>query len=214
MTIVEERLALLDSLHLGRGSHSSFEDGVCVMEAVAWVAGEPHSDHPKCASKLITAFMVSWNDSLRSDEERDRLVRPLVPLLVGTRTTAKDETTRAWLATDWLVREQAPAWLRLAGLVEHAHALENLAALTGRKQAVVAQPSIAAADSAAYAASRTPAYYSAAVSAAYAAARSAAYYSSAYAAARSAADSALEPTVTLLQDSAVLLVKRMCEVGR
>lgn len=191
MSVIEERLTALDTLTLGSGSHRDLEHGACVMEAVAYVAGEPWTDHPACASPVITAFLLNWNDSLRSNDERDRLIKPLVPLVVGTRTTKADETRRAWMATDWLVREQAPAWLRLAGLTEHAHALENLSALKGRASAVKAQPALEAARSDAAAAGAAAA-----------------------AAAWDAAWDVLEPTVTILQPSAALLVKRMCEVGR
>ncbi len=41
-----DRLAQLDSLHLGTGSSSSFDEGHCALEVVAWLAGEKHSDHP------------------------------------------------------------------------------------------------------------------------------------------------------------------------
>ena len=97
MTVIEERLVALDTLVLDSGGHEGWEHGACVMEAVAYVAGEPHSDHPACASRVITSFCMSWNDALRSDEERDRLLKPLIPKIVGTRTTAEDEETRAWM---------------------------------------------------------------------------------------------------------------------
>jgi hypothetical protein len=47
------------------------------MEAAAYVAGEPHSDHPQCASTVITAFVIEWNDRLGND--RNRLSKPLIP---------------------------------------------------------------------------------------------------------------------------------------
>lgn len=31
------------------GDHASREDGMCIMEAVAYVAGGPHSASPVCA---------------------------------------------------------------------------------------------------------------------------------------------------------------------
>ena len=64
MSVIEERLAELDKITLDTGGHSDFEAGVCVMEAVAWVAGEPHSDHPQCASPVMTAFLTRWNDRM------------------------------------------------------------------------------------------------------------------------------------------------------
>jgi hypothetical protein len=36
-------------LILKQGSHTAREYGMCAMEAVAWLAGEPHSDTPTCA---------------------------------------------------------------------------------------------------------------------------------------------------------------------
>lgn len=139
----EERLSVLDSLVLESGGHESWEKGACVMEAVAYVAGEPFSDHPKCASKVITSFLISWNDAL--DDGDRQMLKPLIPLVVGTRTTVADERTRAWMCTDWLARECAPAMLRLAGLTEHAEKLEQLGALTGAREAKAAQPTLDAA---------------------------------------------------------------------
>lgn len=46
---------------LKHGSHKSFEDGACLMECVAFVAGEPHSDAPACASPVLTRFGVRLN---------------------------------------------------------------------------------------------------------------------------------------------------------
>src|SRR5262245_43403878 len=97
------------------------------MEAVAWLAGEQHSDQPTCACPVIGAFMRTWGDSIRDDETRTRLLRPLVPLLVGSRSTSGVELKRSYLALDWLARECAPAWLSLrADLKEHADALRGL----------------------------------------------------------------------------------------
>jgi hypothetical protein len=237
MTVLETRLPDLDGLRLSRGSHKSWEQGACVMEAASYVAGEPWSDHPKCASRVITGFLVSWNDSL--DDDARQMLKPLIPRLVGTRTSAKDETTRAWMSTDWLARECAPAFLRLAGLTEQAETLENLAPLTGRASAVKAQPSLDQARANAWAArdaamdaawaawaardaARAAAW--AAGDAARAAARAAAWAAgdaawaardAAGAAAWSAGDAARAAAwVVALQASAVLLLDRMIEVGR
>lgn len=46
---------------LAEGSHKSIDDGACLMEAVAYVAGEKFSDHPECASKVLGAFGRSLN---------------------------------------------------------------------------------------------------------------------------------------------------------
>ena len=119
----------LDALFLASGGHSSPEDGMCIMEATAYFAREPFSDHPKCVSRVIASFCRSWNDSL-NDADRNRLLKPYVTKVIGTATNDADEQTRAWLATDWLVRVNAPAWLDLAGLKDDADLLRKLPPLT------------------------------------------------------------------------------------
>jgi hypothetical protein len=133
----------LEVLELAAGGHSAPEDGMCVMEAVAFVAGEKFSDHPTCASPVLGSFLRSWNDSL--DDADRQMLKPFIPRLVGTNTGLADEETRAWMLTDWLARECAPAWLRLAGLTNQAELLEQLAPLTGSDSALSAQPSLDAA---------------------------------------------------------------------
>jgi hypothetical protein len=123
VTIDQDRLARITTL--SRGSHDCFEAGVCAMEAVAYIAHEPLSDAPNCASPVIGAFIRAWNDAL-SQDDRDALILPLVPRLVGTSGSEALENRRAALAADWLVRVHAPAWLRLAGLTTQAQALVNL----------------------------------------------------------------------------------------
>ncbi len=186
MSILEERLPYLETLELESGGHEAPNNGLvhaCVMEAVAYVAGDPWSDHPECVSPVLGAFLRSWNDSL-ADVDR-QMLKPLIPRLVGTKASKKVEEKRAWMATDWLARECAPAFLRLSGLTEHAEALEGLAALTTTQRAKKAQPTLAAAGAAAWDAARAAAR-AAAWAAAWAAARDAAR-DAAWAAARDAA---------------------------
>jgi hypothetical protein len=243
VSILEERLPYLDKIQLGHGSHPAPSNGMveaCVMEAVAYIAGEPWSDHPECASRVITSFLVSWNDSLPDDDRQ--MLKPFIPRLVGTRTTKADEETRAWMLTDWLARECAPAWMRLAGLTAQAELIEALAPITSAAAAKKAQPTLtaarkesAAARDAAWAAARAAAgaaAWDAAWDAAWAAARAAARAAAgaaardaAWAAARAAAGAAawdaawaatgaaLQPTVKALQVSALGLLDRMIEVG-
>ena len=158
MNILKERLPYIEDLQLEAGGHDAPNNGLvhaCVMEAVAYIAGDPWSDHPECASPVLGAFLRSWNDSL-PDEDR-QMLKPLIPRLVGTKASKTVEEKRAWMATDWLARECAPAFLRLAGLTEHADALEGLAALTTTKRAEKAQPTLAAAGDAARDAARAAA---------------------------------------------------------
>ena len=116
---------------LSFGSHRSIGFGACAMEAVSHVAGEAWSDHPPCACPVIASLVRAWNDDL-DDHERDALLRPLVPMIVGTRSTGAVEHRRAMLAGDWLVRENAPAWLRLAGMAVQAGHQEGCRRSQGR----------------------------------------------------------------------------------
>lgn len=118
----------VDSIVLSSGAHASPEAGMCAMELTAYLAGEPHSDHPACASPVIAAYVRSWNDSL-GDEARQRL-KPYARRVIGTRASQAVEDRRAWMAADWLVREYTPAWLETAGLCDQAAALRALPEMT------------------------------------------------------------------------------------
>ena len=147
MTTPRERLAALPPL--SAGAHEHVGEGACVMEAVAYVAGEPWSDKPACACPVLGAFLRTWNDDL-SDTDRDRLLRPLVRRLVGSRSTPEVEARRSWLAMDWLVRTNAPTWLRLVpALVPHAAALTDLPPIVDAQTAAAHQSTFNAADVAA-----------------------------------------------------------------
>jgi hypothetical protein len=218
--VIEERLAKIAGLHLKSGAHSP-NSTFCVMEAVAYVAGEPWSDHPECACPVISAFMRSWNDSLPTDADRDRLLKALVPRLVGTRNKAVEQK-RSLMAADWLIRVHTPVWLRLAGLVKQAESLEGLPEITAMAQ----YPSLrgpleavrrdaaaawAAAGAAAWAATRAAAGAAAGAATGDAAgdAARAAARDAAGAAAWAAAGAKLKPTVDKLQASALALIERM-----
>ncbi len=138
-------LAKLDALGpLKAGAHPGPDAGACVMEALSYVAGEPWSDHPQCCCPVIAAFLRAWNDGL-PDDERDALLRPLIPRLVGTRATPDVERRRALLVIDWVVREYTPAWLRLAGLTAQADALAGLPEITDLEQVPAIRGAIEAA---------------------------------------------------------------------
>jgi len=129
MSVLSDRLEQIEALRLASGGHSSFEQGACIMEAVSYVAGEPFSDHPECASRLLTSFLIGLND--RFDDEARQLLKPYIVRLVGTNTGPEDEERRKWMLRDWLVHEYAPARFRAAGLTAEAEQFEGLVAITG-----------------------------------------------------------------------------------
>ena len=138
---IERRLAKVKPLTAG--AHSDHK-AMCIMEAVAFVAGEPWSDSPECACPVISAFLRSWNDGL-PDDERDALLRSLIPRMIGTRGGAVLERRRALMAADWLIRVHTPAWLRLAKMDAHADALASLPEITDMAQCPSLMPVLQAA---------------------------------------------------------------------
>ena len=233
----------LNTITLGKGSHDDRDDGVCLLEAVAWWADEEHTDDPRCVSLPLAGFGRRLNDVL-PDVRRQELV-PLIPSMVGTRADGLDEQ-RGYLALDWLIRTYTPAWLDLAGLSAEARALRDLRRIVDLAAAQAAGPVVragqekaaaagAAAGAAAWAAAGAAAR-DAAWAAAWAAARDAARDAARAAAgaaardaaraaardaaraaardaARAAARARLQPTVEQLQTSAVALFRSMIRPG-
>ena len=182
----------LESLILKSGLHLEQSREMCIMEAVAYVAGEPWSDHPTCASPVISAFLRSYND-LVSDQVRQTL-KPFIPRLIGTAASESVERRRALMATDWMVRVHTPAWLRLAGLTADADALAGLPEITDTAQFPSIKAPLEAARSNANAAG---------------AAAGAAAWDADWDAAWDAAREKLVPTVLEIQASIPALIERM-----
>ena len=195
--------ALPNTLTLKAGAHTPGGDDMCVMEAVAYVAGEEWTDSPVCACPVIAAFLRSWNDGITDDATRTRLLTQFIPRLVGSKSTDRVEDTRAWLAVDWSVRVSTPAWLDIAGPTDHADALRSLPEVTA-ETVTAARPAIDAARDAAWAAAWDAAWDAA----------GAAAWDAARAAAGDAARDALAPTVATLQRSAIGLLREMSELPK
>ena len=72
-----------DRVELVSGSIGDPGEGrMCLMSLVAFLAGEPHSDAPGCASPVVQAFAVLVND-LMPLAARQRL-KPFAPRIIGT----------------------------------------------------------------------------------------------------------------------------------
>lgn len=113
----------LDSIVLKTGSHTSADDGLCAMEAVAWLANETHSDRPVCASPVLSAYVRTLNDYM-PDDQRQKL-KLYVPRLLNT-ADASLELQRANILAWASVITFAPTALHAVGLVDHAETLRNL----------------------------------------------------------------------------------------
>lgn len=88
--------------------------GFSVLEAVAYWAGQRHTETPATLSPVLAAFARRWEHGLRSAGER-AMPKQFIPALPNTVDPAVDEA-RALLAVDWLARHAVPVWLDHAGV--------------------------------------------------------------------------------------------------
>ncbi len=90
----------------GHGDHDTREQGMCLMEAVSYLAGEPHSDRPQCTSPVLTAIAIELNDSYADTSEdnaaRQQALADLPWRLIGTRADEAVEFERLRRLRDWL----------------------------------------------------------------------------------------------------------------
>ncbi len=127
MTVVNE--LDLSTIKLQAGAHPDANVGEwCVMEAVAWAAGEPWTDRPQCVSPVIGAYLRRLNDDL-DDDGRQELV-PYIFKVIGTNTGPEDEERRRWLVANWMLQHHLPAWLDAAGLSEQAAIVRAIPEIT------------------------------------------------------------------------------------
>lgn len=93
------------TVRLARGSHSSPDNGACVMELASMLAGEPFSDHPACACPVIGAVLRLYNDRLGDDRRQD-LYR-YASAVVGSRCGEQGERQRALRCLEWVEERRA-----------------------------------------------------------------------------------------------------------
>jgi len=181
------------------------KDTACIMSAVSMLRGLKFSDSPPCVCPVIRNFAIKVNDKSwwKSDDERTKVLLPVMKYLLDTKSTKIVEKKRIRLLVLFAAREFAPAWLELTKkpeLIVHAKKLRAIKdnsnfqlirelCLEAKKAAAAAADAAAAAAYAAAAAAYAAA--DAAAAAAYAAAAADAYAADAYAAvAYAAADAA------------------------
>lgn len=82
----------IDHLRLKTGSHRKLEDGACLLEVSAYLAGEPHTDHPACVSPVLGAFGRVWWDGLLAGELAGQA--DLAERLVGTADGSRGHEAR------------------------------------------------------------------------------------------------------------------------
>ncbi len=173
------------AIKLSAGNHNTPQDGMCIMECVAYIEGEKHTDHPKCADPVITTFAMKTNDWMKEDERGALL--PFVLRIAGSKSTTEIERQRAYMCADYAVRVFAPLALEARGFEDHAKRMRECEKIVNKETAMagqaVAKAAYAAADAAAAAYAYADAY---AAAYAYAAADAAADADAAAAAAAAA----------------------------
>jgi hypothetical protein len=98
------------TIRLRRGRHSSPREGACVMELASMLAGEPFSDHPRCVSRGIAAFLRTYNDLV--DDERRQDLYEYAAKAVGTSGSEHVERLRALRFASWgdQMRQRKSPW--------------------------------------------------------------------------------------------------------
>lgn len=133
----ERNCKTMDQINLLKGKHATRDDGLCLMEAVAFFAGESHGDSPVCACPVLSNFARRLNDSL--DDLHRQELKPLIPALAISRSMREIEAKRAYLAADFAVRSFAPYALDMYRFCVHADRLRVLRPVVDQATAEVAR---------------------------------------------------------------------------
>lgn len=136
----------LSAIVLTRGSHLSADQGLSLLEAVCIATAEDVSDSPSCVDPILAAFGRSWNEGMRSDNERAQLKQYIMRLPSETKSVTLSQRL-GWMAADWLIRVHVPAWLSLLpSLVVHADAIRAESPLASVEDLQRIQPLLNAAN--------------------------------------------------------------------
>ena len=92
----------INNVALEEGSHRRRINGVCLLEAVAWYAGENHTDLPECVSPVLRRYGMELND--RITYEQRQLLKQFIPGLVGTAQDGLDSARYDFMAQTFLAQ--------------------------------------------------------------------------------------------------------------
>ena len=81
---------------LSKGAHKEGSGELCIMEAIAFIEREPHSDMPKCASPVVAKYCQRINDNI-PHERRNELWQFAVRI-AGTASPEHDQARAEYLA--------------------------------------------------------------------------------------------------------------------
>jgi hypothetical protein len=80
------------------------------MELASMLANEPFTDHPAAVCPVIASFMRAYNDSI--DDSRRQDLYAYASMVVGSRTSADLQRTRAEFLTAWGQQFRRNRWTR------------------------------------------------------------------------------------------------------
>ena len=100
------------TIRLGRGPHSSAEGRACVMELCSMLAGDPFTDHPRCACSVIAAFLRTYSDAVDDARRRD-LYRHAAQVVGTVSESDAVRARRAALCREWAATRSRPCWWEL-----------------------------------------------------------------------------------------------------
>lgn len=127
MTVPPEKQEQWAALDLAFGGHTSFNRGACALEAAAWLAGEHHTDSPKCVDPFLATIVRCWNDAV-SGSFRNAIIKPLVPELIGTASDDPEARQRRIAsAFSFVAGVMLPTWVTtVTGSPRVLNAVEGL----------------------------------------------------------------------------------------
>lgn len=110
----------LDHLHLAAGAHPENKDCLCLLEACARYAGEPHTAHPACVDPVLTQVGIAFNDHL--DDAWRQMLIPHIPAMCATAGDGRAEL-RALTVVRWAVSVLGGYAYEVIGDREHSRQL-------------------------------------------------------------------------------------------
>jgi hypothetical protein len=103
-------LSRLEGARLTRGRHERREDGTNLMELIAYLTGEPHTDMPECVPSEISTLGVWINDhgAWETTQQRTEALIPLIPKILGARRDEEATQKRLLLSAHHAAKKVLP----------------------------------------------------------------------------------------------------------
>ncbi len=120
-------LSLLDNILLMEGEHGTREEGVCLLEAAALVAGEDHSDTPRSVPCDVALLGQRVNDApvWDTDQQRTDVLLTLIPAMLQAVDSPEAAYARDCLVVSFAAGVLSDRYVR-AGWSENAKQLRAL----------------------------------------------------------------------------------------